>query len=100
MLPRARPERLRLERGTRDEGAYPGRFQVAGVEGGTSEVTVRLSFFDDRRAPGRDAVAAALDSSLRRVAPGGPPRPRAGPPAPVSSPAPRRSSRRRAGTGC
>ncbi|MGP2439470.1 SRPBCC family protein [Streptomyces sp. JW3] len=66
-LLRARPEQLRLEWGTRDEGAYAGWLQVAGVEGGTSEVTVHLSFFDDRHDPGRDAVATALDSSLRRL---------------------------------
>ncbi|MCZ9338780.1 SRPBCC family protein, partial [Streptomyces sp. TRM76130] len=46
-LLRARPEQLRLEWGTRDEGAYAGWLQVAGLEGGTSEVTVHLSFFDD-----------------------------------------------------
>ncbi|MFK0117658.1 SRPBCC family protein [Streptomyces sp. NPDC090994] len=66
-LLRARPEQLRLEWGTRDEGAYAGWLQVAGVEGGTSEVTVHLSFFDDRHDPGHRAVTDALDTSLRRL---------------------------------
>jgi hypothetical protein len=67
-LLRARPEQLRLEWGARDEGAYAGWLQVAGVDDGTSEVTVHLSFFDDRHDPGRAAVDDALATSLDRLA--------------------------------
>jgi hypothetical protein len=63
----ARPEQMRLEWGTRDQGGYAGWLQVAGLDGGTSEVTVHLSFFDEGHDPGRRAVADALDSSLRRL---------------------------------
>ncbi|MFE2051131.1 SRPBCC family protein [Streptomyces sp. NPDC059459] len=63
----ARPEQLRLEWGTRDQGAYAGWLQVAGLDGGLSEVTVHLSFFDEGHDPGRPAVDEALDSSLRRL---------------------------------
>ncbi|WP_405608355.1 SRPBCC family protein [Streptomyces sp. NBC_00076] len=66
-LLRARPEQLRVEWGTRDQGGYSGWLQVAGLDSGASEVTVHLSFFDDRRDPGRQTVHDALDSSLRRL---------------------------------
>ncbi|MFG3550691.1 SRPBCC family protein [Streptomyces sp. NPDC047725] len=63
----ARPEQMRLEWGTRDRGAYAGWLQVAGLDEGTSEVTVHLSFFDEAHDPGERAVADALDASLRRL---------------------------------
>ncbi len=64
----ARPEQLRLEWGTREQGGYAGWLQVAGLDSGSSEVTVHLSFFDDSHDPGRPAVEDALDTSLRRLA--------------------------------
>jgi uncharacterized protein YndB with AHSA1/START domain len=63
----ARPEQMRLEWGTRDQGGYAGWLQVAGLDSGASEVTVHLSFFDESHDPGRPAVDDALDSSLRRL---------------------------------
>ncbi|MFE0868149.1 SRPBCC family protein [Streptomyces rochei] len=63
----ARPEQMRLEWGTRDQGSYAGWLQVAGLDGGASEVTVHLSFFDEDHDPGRRAVDDALDGSLRRL---------------------------------
>lgn len=63
----ARPEQMRLEWGTREQGAYAGWLQVAGLGSGASEVTVHLSFFDDSHDPGQRAVAEALDDSLRRL---------------------------------
>jgi uncharacterized protein YndB with AHSA1/START domain len=63
----ARPEQMRLEWGTRDQGSYAGWLQVAGLDGGTSEVTVHLSFFDDSHDPGGRTVTEALDTSLRRL---------------------------------
>ncbi|MGW2936743.1 SRPBCC family protein [Streptomyces sp. NPDC001156] len=66
-LLKARPEQMRIEWGTRDEGSYAGWLQVAGIGSGTSEVTVHLSFFDDRHDPGESSVHEALDSSLRRL---------------------------------
>ncbi|MFE0804513.1 SRPBCC family protein [Streptomyces sp. NPDC058812] len=63
----ARPEQMRLEWGTRDQGSYAGWLQVAGLDSGASEVTVHLSFFDEGHDPGQHAVADALDSSLRRL---------------------------------
>ncbi|MFJ8149804.1 SRPBCC family protein [Streptomyces sp. NPDC096048] len=63
----ARPEQMRLEWGTRDQGSYAGWLQVAGLDSGASEVTVHLSFFDEGHDPGEHAVADALDSSLRRL---------------------------------
>ncbi|MFE9707835.1 SRPBCC family protein [Streptomyces sp. NPDC005930] len=63
----ARPEQMRLEWGTREQGSYAGWLQVAGLDGGTSEVTVHLSFLDDSHDPGGQAVAEALDGSLRRL---------------------------------
>jgi hypothetical protein len=65
---RARPEQMRLEWGTRDRGGYAGWLQVAGLDSGTSEVTVHLSFFDDSHDPGERAVGDALDTSLERLA--------------------------------
>jgi hypothetical protein len=64
---RARPEQMRIEWGTRDRGGYTGWLQVAGIGSGASEVTVHLSFFDDRHQPGEQAVRDALDTSLRRL---------------------------------
>ncbi|WCN05635.1 SRPBCC family protein [Streptomyces sp. M92] len=63
----ARPEQMRLEWGTRDQGSYAGWLQVAGLGTGASEVTVHLSFFDEDHDPGQPAVAEALDGSLRRL---------------------------------
>ncbi|MFC7894421.1 SRPBCC family protein [Streptomyces sp. NPDC057381] len=63
----ARPEQMRLEWGTRDQGSYAGWLQVAGLDTGASEVTVHLSFFDEDHDPGQPAVAEALDGSLRRL---------------------------------
>ncbi|WP_121703648.1 SRPBCC family protein [Streptomyces sp. E5N298] len=63
----ARPEQMRLEWGTREQGSYAGWLQVAGLDSGASEVTVHLSFFDDRHDPGRRTVDEALDGSLRRL---------------------------------
>ncbi|GGS07573.1 hypothetical protein GCM10010252_53000 [Streptomyces aureoverticillatus] len=66
-LLRAQREQMRLEWGTRDQGSYTGWLQVAGMDGGTSEVTVHLSFFDESHDPGKEAVDAALDTSLQRL---------------------------------
>ncbi|MEU0333945.1 SRPBCC family protein [Streptomyces sp. NPDC006193] len=66
-LLRSEPDQLRLEWGTREQGGYAGRLQVAGIGSGASEVTVHLSFFDDAHDPGERAVADALDGSLRRL---------------------------------
>ncbi|MEU6918013.1 SRPBCC family protein [Streptomyces olindensis] len=66
-LLQARREQMRLEWGTRDQGAYAGWLQVAGVGSGASEVTVHLSFFDDSHDPGEQAVGEALDTSLGRL---------------------------------
>jgi hypothetical protein len=66
-LLQTRPEQMRLEWGTRDQGSYAGWLQVAGIGSGASEVTVHLSFFDEGHDPGEQAVAEALDSSLRRL---------------------------------
>ncbi|MFH8447812.1 SRPBCC family protein [Streptomyces fungicidicus] len=64
---RARRDQMRLEWGTREQGGYTGWLQVAGIDGGASEVTVHLSFFDDSHDPGEKAVGDALDTSLRRL---------------------------------
>lgn len=66
-LLRKRPEQMRLEWGTREQGSYAGWLQVAGIGSGASEVTVHLSFFDDSHDPGEQAVGDALDDSLRRL---------------------------------
>ncbi|MER7729170.1 SRPBCC family protein [Streptomyces sp. NPDC096323] len=66
-LLRARPDQMRLEWGTRDQGSYTGWLQVAGIGSGASEVTVHLSFFDESHDPGEQAVRGALDSSLQRL---------------------------------
>ncbi|MFG3109635.1 SRPBCC family protein [Streptomyces tendae] len=63
----ARPEQMRLEWGTREQGSYSGWLQVAGLDSGASEVTVHLSFFDEGHDPGRRTVTEALDGSLRRL---------------------------------
>jgi uncharacterized protein YndB with AHSA1/START domain len=65
---RVRPDQLRAEWGTRDEGAYAGWLQVAGIGSGASEVTVHLSFFDESHVPSEDAVRTSLDQSLDRLA--------------------------------
>lgn len=65
---RARPDQLRAEWGTRDEGSYAGWLQVSGIGSGASEVIVHLSFFDEEHAPPRDAVHTSLDQSLERLA--------------------------------
>lgn len=64
---RAQRDQMRLEWGTRDQGGYTGWLQVAGIDGGVSEVTVHLSFFEDSHDPGEKAVNDALDSSLQRL---------------------------------
>lgn len=66
-LLRARPDQMRLEWGTREQGGYTGWLQVAGIDSGASQVTVHLSFFDAGHDPGEKAVTDALDSSLRRL---------------------------------
>ncbi|WSB52530.1 SRPBCC family protein [Streptomyces cellulosae] len=66
-LLRARREQMRLEWGTRERGGYAGWLQVAGIDSGASEVTVHLSFFDDRHDPGEEQATGALDDSLRRL---------------------------------
>ncbi|MFI1678537.1 MULTISPECIES: SRPBCC family protein [unclassified Streptomyces] len=66
-LLRSRPEQLRLEWGTREQGDYAGWLQVAGLDEGTSEVTVHLSFFEASHDPGEEAVHTALDQSLQRL---------------------------------
>ncbi|MEW2625984.1 SRPBCC family protein [Streptomyces sp. NPDC048106] len=66
-LLRARPDQMRLEWGTREQGEYAGWLQVAGIGSGASEVTVHLSFFDDRHDPGERAAEEALEGSLRRL---------------------------------
>jgi len=63
----ARPEQMRLEWGTRNEGYYAGWLQVAGIGSGASEVTVHLSFFDEHHDPGERSVQEALDASLRNL---------------------------------
>lgn len=65
---RAQPDQQRLEWGTRDSGSYAGWLQVAGIGSGASEVTIHLSFFDETHDPGGEAVHAALDRSLDRLA--------------------------------
>ncbi|MFI8306754.1 SRPBCC family protein [Streptomyces sp. NPDC085927] len=64
---RARPDQMRLEWGTRDQGSYAGWLQVAGIGSGASEVTVHLSFFDESHDPGAQAVGDALETSLQRL---------------------------------
>ncbi|MGK5732595.1 SRPBCC family protein [Streptomyces sp. URMC 124] len=60
-------EQMRLEWGTREDGVYAGWLQVAGAGSGASEVTLHLSFFDERHDPGADTVHAALEGSLERL---------------------------------
>ncbi|WP_033221096.1 SRPBCC family protein [Kitasatospora phosalacinea] len=62
-----RREQLRMEWGTRDDGRYAGWLQVAGLDAGTSQVTVHLSFFDEDSAPPRETVEQELDESLGRL---------------------------------
>ncbi|MFI8931465.1 SRPBCC family protein [Streptomyces sp. NPDC053474] len=65
---RVRREQMRLEWGTRDQGSYTGWLQVTAVDGGSGEATVHLTFLDESHDPGKEAVDAALDDSLRRLA--------------------------------
>ncbi|MFF4341296.1 SRPBCC family protein [Kitasatospora sp. NPDC001540] len=62
-----RREQLRMEWGTREDGRYAGWLQVAGLDGGTSEVTVHLSFFDEDSAPPAETVERELEESLARL---------------------------------
>ncbi|GAA3825585.1 SRPBCC family protein [Streptomyces chiangmaiensis] len=64
-LLRARRDQMRLEWGTREESYYAGWLQVAGIGSGASEVTVHLSFYDERHDPGERSAHEALDASLR-----------------------------------
>ncbi len=66
-LYRADREQMRMEWGTRDDGSYAGWLQVAGLDSGTSDVTVHLSFFGPGSKPPRDAVESALSESLERL---------------------------------
>lgn len=66
-LLRPRPDQMRLEWGTREDGGYAGWLQVADMDTGASEVTVHLSFFDDAHDPGEAAACEALDHSLERL---------------------------------
>ncbi|MFF9408528.1 SRPBCC family protein [Streptomyces anandii] len=66
-LMRAERDQMRIEWGTREQGAYAGWLQVAGIGSGASEVTVHLSFFEDSHDPGERAARDALDGSLRRL---------------------------------
>ncbi len=67
-LLRAERDQLRMEWGTRDVDRYAGWLQVAGIDDDSSDVTVHLSFFDERHAPPAEAVEQALDDSLERLA--------------------------------
>ncbi|MFE0043621.1 SRPBCC family protein [Streptomyces albireticuli] len=64
---RTRAGEMRLEWGTREGGAYTGWLQVAGTGAGASEVTVHLSFADERHDPGEEVVLTALERSLERL---------------------------------
>ncbi|MEU9182066.1 SRPBCC family protein [Streptomyces sp. NPDC048550] len=64
---RARKDQMRLEWGTREGGGYTGWLQVAGLDGGPTEVTAHLSFFAEENDPGEQAVNEALDRSLERL---------------------------------
>ncbi|MFD9720288.1 SRPBCC family protein [Streptomyces sp. NPDC059076] len=64
---RVQQEHLRIEWGTREQGGYTGWLRVSEHDGGASEVTVHLAFFDGSHDPGEQAVEAALDSSLQRL---------------------------------
>ncbi|MBT2446584.1 SRPBCC family protein [Streptomyces sp. ISL-43] len=66
-LLRAQKDQMRLEWGTREEGSYAGWLQVSGLDGGPTEVTVHLSFFNEEHDPGEKAVNEALDRSLERL---------------------------------
>ncbi|GAB3138927.1 SRPBCC family protein [Microbispora hainanensis] len=67
-LLRAEQDQLRMEWGTRDVDRYAGWLQVAGIGDDSSDVTVHLSFFDERHTPPAEAVEQALDDSLERLA--------------------------------
>ena len=56
-----------MEWGTRDNGRYAGWLQVAGLDTGTSQVTVHLSFFDAKSAPPREEIEQLLEDSLARL---------------------------------
>ncbi|MFD7736176.1 SRPBCC family protein [Kitasatospora phosalacinea] len=61
------PALLPMEWGTRDDGRHPGWLRVAGLDGGTSRVTVHLSCPDGDSAPPPEAVEQQLDESLARL---------------------------------
>ncbi|WP_052865492.1 SRPBCC family protein [Streptomyces niger] len=65
---RAEKDQQRVEWGTREDGSYAGWLQVSGIGSGASEVTIHLSFFEEAHDPGEEAVHAALDRSLERLA--------------------------------
>ncbi|MFI1968495.1 hypothetical protein BLA24_05435 [Streptomyces cinnamoneus] len=64
---RAQADQMRVEWGTRESGNYAGWLQVAGMDGGASEVTIHLSFFDEGDDPGEEIVNTALAHSLERL---------------------------------
>ncbi|WP_033354508.1 hypothetical protein [Kitasatospora aureofaciens] len=66
-LLRAQKDQMRMEWGTRDNGRYAGWLQVAGLDTGTSQVTVHLSFFDAKSAPPREEIEQLLEDSLARL---------------------------------
>ncbi|MFJ4675457.1 MULTISPECIES: SRPBCC family protein [unclassified Kitasatospora] len=66
-LLRTRQDQLRMEWGTRDDGRYAGWLQVAGLDTGTSQVTIHLSFFEDGAGPAPETVERELDESLARL---------------------------------
>ncbi|MFI9718362.1 SRPBCC family protein [Streptomyces sp. NPDC052396] len=66
-LVRTEQDSLRMEWGTKEAGRYHGWLQVSAVNGGTSAVTVHLTFFDESHAPEPAAIEKALDQSLARL---------------------------------
>ncbi|GLW54355.1 hypothetical protein [Kitasatospora phosalacinea] len=61
------PALLRMEWGTREDGRHAGWLQVAGLDGGTSRVTVHLSCPDGDSAPPAETVERQLDEGLARL---------------------------------
>ncbi|MFB7950241.1 SRPBCC family protein [Kitasatospora phosalacinea] len=61
------PALLRMEWGTRDDGRHPGWLRVAGLDGGTSRVTVHLSCPGGDSAPPPETVERQLDEGLARL---------------------------------
>ncbi|MEV5505020.1 SRPBCC family protein [Streptomyces orinoci] len=66
-LVRTEPDRLRMEWGTKEAGRYTGWLQVSAHNGGVSQVTVHLTFFDESHAPEPSAIEEALEQSLARL---------------------------------